>query len=62
MEENNRAERRRRASEKENSHENLYYIRKWSVTEKQIEEAVEQTKSNDEEKLYNYLYNHGYIS
>lgn len=42
--------------------ENLYYIEKWGVTEKQFEEAVEQTNSGTEEELLSYLTNHGYVS
>ena len=43
-------------------HDNMYYINKWGVTEKQLEEAMEQTDSEDEGELYTYLSKHGYIS
>lgn len=54
-------EERRRNLNKTERQENQYYISKWGVTEKQLEEAFEQTGAEGEQKLYDYLHGHGYI-
>ena len=58
----NTEEIRRRNADKDPRHENLYYVTKWGITEKQLEEAIEQTNSRNEQELYSYLTTHGYIS
>ena len=53
---------RRRNANKSERRQNQFYIEKWGITEKQLEEALEQTNSVNEEELRTYLWNHGYLS
>lgn len=54
-------EERRRNLNKTERQKNQYFISKWGVTEKQLEEALEQTGAEREQELYDYLHRHGYI-
>lgn len=44
-----------------NKFEKAYWSRKWGVSEKQLDEALEQTQHKEIEEVRNYLENHKYI-